>query len=168
MDDRIGYDWLAWPTGNLELMASALKITSDYIKNLIYSLTRSYNIKEMYIMGFSQGSIITMVAGINNHDLINGMIILSGPTMYSLAWSPWSDSFELEWPSEESVRSAHHVRIFLAHGKSDPLIDIGRAHESVDLLKNFDYEVTLFEFEGGHEINEEALKGIEKWIKEEK
>ncbi len=35
MGDKIGYDWSAWPTGNLTFMAEALNLTSNYIENLL-------------------------------------------------------------------------------------------------------------------------------------
>ena len=165
MEDKIGYDWSAWPTGDLKTMAKALKLISKYIENLIRSLTEKYNINEVYLLGFSQGSIITQIAGINNVELLSGMIILSGPPLYESVWSPWVDFFEIEWPAEESVRSANNLKVFIAHGKSDEIIDIEFAYKSRELYTKFGYDPFLYEFEGGHEINAEVMKKIEIWIK---
>ncbi|MCK5279155.1 MAG: alpha/beta hydrolase [Cyclobacteriaceae bacterium] len=162
MEDKIGYDWAAWPTGDLVLMQKALKLTSNYIDNLIQSLTDKYNISEVYLMGFSQGSIITQVAGINNHDLLDGIIILSGPEINHPGKS------EIVWPSEETVQFANHLRVFIAHGKSDEIVDIEFANKSKVQYEKIGYNVSFFEFEGGHEINVEAMKEIEKWIKNQK
>ena len=162
MGDKIGYDWAAWPTGDLVLMQKALKLTSNYIDNLIQSLTDKYNISEVYLMGFSQGSIITQVAGINNHDLLDGIIILSGPEINHPGKS------EIVWPSEETVQFANHLRVFIAHGKSDEIVDIEFANKSKVQYEKIGYNVSFFEFEGGHEINVEAMKEIEKWIKNQK
>ena len=162
MGDKIGYDWSAWPTGDLMFMQKALKLTSNYIENLIQTIKEKYNISEVYLMGFSQGSIITQIAGINNHDLLNGIIILSGPEINH------PEKPEIVWPSEETVRSANNLRVFIAHGKADAIVDIELAYKSRDLYKKFGYEVSLFEFKGGHEINGQALKKIENWIENEK
>ena len=161
MGDKIGYDWSAWPTGDLMFMQKALKLTSNYIENLIQSLIEKYNISEVYLMGFSQGSIITQIAGINNHDLLIGIIILSGPEI-NHPGKP-----KIVWPSEETVRCANNLRVFIAHGKADALIDIEIAYKSRDHYKKLGYEVSLFEFKGGHEINDEAIKKIENWIEHE-
>ena len=158
MGDKIGYDWSAWPTGDLMFMQKALKLTSNYIENLIQSLTEKYNISEVYLMGFSQGSIITQIAGINNHDLLNGIIILSGPEINH------PEKPKIVWPSEETVRSANKLRVFIAHGKADALIDIEIAYKSRDHYNKLGYKVSLFEFKGGHEINDEAIKKIENWV----
>jgi phospholipase/carboxylesterase len=164
MGDKIGYDWSAWPTGDIAAMAKALDLTPEYIKSLIHLLTEKYRVSEVYLLGFSQGSIVVQIAGIKNQDLISGMIILSGPPLYEPGWSPWSNSFEIDWPEEEIVRSANNLEVFLAHGKSDTIIAIEGAYRSRDLYKKFTYDVALFEFEGGHEINIEAIKELQKWL----
>ena len=113
-------------------------------------------------MVFSQGSIITQVAGINNHDLLNGIIILSGPEINH------PEKPEIVWPSEETVQSANHLRVFIAHGKSDEMVDNEFANKSRVQYEKVGYNVSFFEFEGGHEINDEAMKEIEKWIQNHK
>ncbi|NOY36451.1 MAG: hypothetical protein GXO83_02650 [Chlorobi bacterium] len=162
MGDKLGYDWAAWPTGDLIIMQRALKLTSTYIENLIRSLTAKYNINKVYLMGFSQGSIIAQITGINNHDLLEGIIILSGPEV------DHPGKPEIVWPSEKAVRSANNLRVFIAHGESDEIIDIALARKSRKQYEDAGYDVSFFEFEGGHEINKGALKKIEKWIHEPK
>ena len=161
MGEKIGYDWSAWPTGDLMLMQEAIKLTTLYVENLIISLTGKYNICEVYLMGFSQGSIITQTAGIINHDLLNGIIILSGPEI-NHPGKP-----EIVWPSKEAIQSANDLRVFIAHGESDEIVDIVLAKKSRELYDQNGYEVFLFEFEGGHEISAVAMREVEKWMKKE-
>jgi len=158
LGDRIGYDWSGWPTGDLKFMQQALSLTSNYIRNLILSLTKDYNISEVYLLGFSQGSIITQIAGINNHKLIRGMIILSGPEI-NHPGKP-----EIVWPAEDSIKKANHLFTFIAHGTSDKIVEFDIAIKSKTIYEKYGYTVNLFEFEGGHEINPDAMKNIEKWI----
>jgi len=162
MGNKIGYDWSAWPSENLITMQTALKLTSIYIENLIQSLTANYNISEIYLMGFSQGSIIAQIAGINNHDLLEGIIILSGPEINH------PEKPKIVWPLDIAVQSASHLRVFIAHGNSDEIIDIALAIKSMDQYKKIGYDVSLFQFEGGHEIKEIEMKAVEKWINREK
>ncbi len=168
IEDKIGYDWSAWPTGDLIMMSGALKLTSQYIENLIPSLTEKYKVSGVYLMGFSQGAIIAQITGINNPQLLKGIIILSGPPLYEEGWSPWTDSFEIEWPTKEIVRSANNLKLLIAHGKSDAIINIELATRSSDFYKNSGYDVSYFEFDGGHEINAEEMKEVEKWVKYQK
>jgi phospholipase/carboxylesterase len=160
MGDKIGYDWSAWPTGDLTFMVNALKLTSIYIENLIKSLTSKYNVEDVYLLGFSQGSIITQIAGINNHNLLSGIIILSGPELNH------PEKPEIVWPEENCVLSANKLKVFIAHGKADAIVDIELARKSKDLYDSLGYDVSLFEFEGGHEINGAVMKEIEIWMKD--
>lgn len=162
MEDKIGYDWSVWPSENLNVMQTALILTSKYIENLIQALTTNYNINDVYLMGFSQGSIITQIAGINNHNLLEGIIILSGPEI------DHPGKPEIVWPSEKAVQSANHLRVLIVHGDSDQIVDLSLAIKSRDQYKKIGYDVSLFEFDGGHEINKIEMKAVEKWINKEK
>lgn len=158
MGDKIGYDWSGWPSGDTVFMKRALTLTSNYIENLIRVLNEKYNLKEVFLLGFSQGSIIAQIAGINNHDLLSGIIILSGPEINHPGKS------EIIWPIDENVRSANNLKVFIAHGKSDAIIDINIAHMSKAIYTKYGYDTSLYEFEGGHNIDEGAMMEIEKWI----
>jgi len=158
MGDKIGYDWSAWPSGNLNFMIKALELTSAYIENLIISLKDKYAINRVYLLGFSQGSIITQIVGIKKHQLLDGIIILSGPEVNH------PDKPEIVWPSSLEISNASNLKVYIAHGKSDALIDIQIARKSKEFYIKQGYDTILFEFEGGHEINSEVMKEIEKWI----
>ena len=158
MGDKIGYDWSAWPSGDLLFMQKALKLTSKHVEILILSLKEKYNLSEVYLMGFSQGSIIAQIAGIENQNILNGIIILSGPEI-NHPGKP-----EILWPSDKNIQSATHLRVFIGHGKSDELVDFDLALKSKEQYAELGYNVSLFESEGGHEITSDILKEVEKWI----
>ena len=158
MGEKIGYDWSAWPSGNLQFMIKALELAPVYIENLIISLKEKYAINKIYLMGFSQGSIITQIAGIKNHDLLEGIIILSGPEINH------PNKPEIVWPTNSEIINAKGLSVCIIHGKTDALIDVQIARKSKEFYKNHGYDTVLFEFEGGHEIHPDAMKEIEKWI----
>ena len=162
MGDDIGYDWSAWPTGNITFMAEALNLTSKYIESLINSLSENYNIEKAYLLGFSQGSIIAQIAGIHNHDLLRGIIIFSGPEI-NHPGRP-----EIVWPSAEAISSAKNLEVIIVHGRNDSIVDIELAYKSKKIYEKYGFEVSMFEFEGGHEIDEGALKRVEKKINRRK
>ncbi|NQV37074.1 MAG: hypothetical protein HQ509_03600 [Candidatus Marinimicrobia bacterium] len=164
MDSEIGYDWSAWPTGDLEVMNTALDYSSEYIANLVESLKSNYHISELYLMGFSQGSIVTMFAGIHNYKSFDGLIILSGAPFKDPFCPPFMDCFEPEWPNDKAIRKAKRLKIFIAHGLNDPRIDIQLAHKSEGVFKAFGYDVTFFDFDGGHNITRNEMNQINDWL----
>lgn len=155
---EIGYDWSAWPSQDTSFMIDAINLTSSYIETIIKNLKERYAVNNVYLMGFSQGSIIAQTAGIDNHSLLEGIIICSGPEIYH------PGKPEIAWPSEESIRAANHLKIFIAHGSGDNVVDPSLAKKSRDQYISWGYDVNLLEFEGKHEISGTALQEIQKWM----
>jgi len=155
---ELGYDWLAWPSKDTSFMQDAIALTSTYIETILTNLMSRFRIKNIYLMGFSQGSIVAQTAGIYNHALLDGIIILSGPEIYH------PGKPEIVWPSLKSIGDANNLRIFIASGKDDTVVNLDLAKKSKDQYTRWGYDVTMFEFEGGHEISGAAMREIQKWI----
>lgn len=158
LEGDLGYDWSAWPSMDTVFMKDAIVLTSNYIETIINTLMKRYRVESVYLLGFSQGSIIAQTAGIRNHDLIDGIIIMSGPEVYH------PGKPEIIWPSLESIQDANNLRIFIAHGKGDTLVDLELAKKSKKQYSDWGFDVTMFEFEGGHEITGSAMREIQKWM----
>jgi len=158
LNDRIGYDWSAWPSGDTSYMKEAVVLTSKYMNTIIHRLVSKYKVENVYLLGFSQGSIIAQIAGIHNHDLLKGIIILSGPELYH------PDKSEIVWPAEQSTLNAKLLRIFIAHGKDDAVVNPELARKSFKQYTRYGFDVTLFEFEGGHEISKTEMREVQNWI----
>lgn len=165
-DRMIGYDWALWPTGDLHMMERAKEKLNEYIAKIVRDLGKRYNIGETYLMGFSQGSIYTYTAGITNHHLFKGLIVLSGVGIYESMLSRWIGMVDIEWPSEESFKAAKDLKIFIAHSKDDKVVPYELGTKSKDVLLNYGYDVTFYDFEGGHTVAPDVLEKIEKWMKE--
>ncbi len=158
LGDQMGYDWAAWPSNDTSYMKEAIVLTSKYIETIITNLKSRYKVENIYLLGFSQGSIIAQIAGIDNHDQLKGLIICSGPEMYH------PNKPEIIWPSVDLTKRANHLKVFIAHGKDDTIIDLELARKSKDQYSCYGFDVTLYEFEGGHEISKSAMREIQKWM----
>jgi predicted esterase len=165
MGDKIRYDWFSLQSGNLNFMIKALELTSTYIENLIISLKEKYAINRVYLLGVSQGGLIAQIAGIKKHALLDGIIMLNSPDKTFLKEFLKTEIF---WPSNETIKEANNLNVFIVHGKSDANVDIKFAYKSKDFYIKNGYNTQLFEFEGGHGIYPEAMREIEKWINNNK
>ena len=62
----------------------------------------------------------------------------------------------------EQIRAANHLRVFVGHGRQDGVVE--RSATSRDVLEAHGYDVTLYDYDGGHMIAQSALGEMFKWI----
>jgi len=164
MKEKIGYEWSLWPTGDEELIETTALITEKYIADLIKDLKHKYRVSTVYLLGHSQGAIFTYRAGIKNHKLINGIICLSGPGLFEKIWSPFSDTLQTNWLPEKYLKPASHLRVFIANGEKDKFTPVKLGIKSRDILKSYGFDVTFYTFDGGHRVDKNMLKLVNKWL----
>lgn len=86
--------------------------------------------QQIYLMGFSQGAIMSMAIGIQSIDKIKGIIALSG----------YIPSFIKEEYKEQALSK---MNIFVSHGFGDEVLPYHWAKESVEFLKQSGANVVL-------------------------
>lgn len=165
IDGELGYDWALWPGGNAELTNRASNLMVDYIADLVNHLDKIYKVRDFYLMGFSQGSIYTYIAGIKNHHLLNGLIVLSGPGLLEPLISPFTGEQTNDWLEKKDIAAAKGLKVFIAHAKNDERVDYELALKSRDLLKDYGYDVIFRDFKGGHNVDEDVMKSVAEWIR---
>ncbi len=168
MNGEFGYEWSLWPTSDEKLIERAAVLTEHYIADLIKDITKQYHVSEVYLLGFSQGTIFTYRAGIKNHNLIDGLICLSGPGLLEKLWSPSSDTLQTNWLPEKYIKAGKHLRVFISNGEKDKFTPVELGIKSRDILKKYGYEVTFHTFDGGHTVDKNILKLILKWLNNKK
>lgn len=89
------------------------------------------------------------VARIRYHERFKGFMVFG-------SW------FRSEWFTDEQIGAADDLRVFVGHGRQDGVVD--RSTMSRDILEGHGYDVTLFDYEGGHMIAESALDAMFEWI----
>ena len=149
----VGYSWMKWIPDQKFMTDHAIRMTERYIAGVVKGLKFKYNVSETYLMGFSQGCGFTYMAGIKNHELFNGLICFGG----------WLD---IDWLDDEDIRAANELRVFIAHGNEDRMVDFESGITARDYLIDMDYDVTFYEFDGAHSVPEEALQATEEWMRE--
>ena len=150
--NEVGYSWNTSHPEKEELLGLSTEATEEYIARLAVGLKEKYNIDKVYLLGFSQGCAMTYMAGIHHHELFEGIICFGG----------WLDT---EWISDEEIAAANELRVFIAHGTMDRVVEPEAGIEARDILVEHGYDVTFYEFEGEHRVPEEALQVAEAWMK---
>jgi len=105
------------------------------------------------LAGFSQGGAITLQTGLRHGERLAGLLALS-------TYVPLADSL-----ARERAAANSDVPIFMAHGKSDPVIPIARGATSRDALQAAGYPVEWHEYAMPHSVCEDEIRDIARFLK---
>jgi phospholipase/carboxylesterase len=105
------------------------------------------------LAGFSQGGAIALQTGLRQNETLAALLALS-------TYLPLAAEFEAERTS-----ASRAIPIFMAHGRSDPVIPLVRATSSRDQLKAAGYDVEWHEYEMPHSLCEEEIRQIAGFLK---
>lgn len=105
------------------------------------------------LAGFSQGGAITLQTGLRHGERLAGLLALS-------TYLPLADSL-----ARERANANADVPIFMAHGRSDPVIPIARGAASRDALQAAGYPVEWHEYAMPHSVCEDEIRDIARFLK---
>lgn len=163
--DSIVYDWANWPTGNELLIEKSFRISTKYIGDVIENISQRYNTGDIFLLGWSQGAIMAYLAGAKYSNLLKGLICMSGPGILSPLLNPFGEPSSSDWLAEQDIAEASKLRVFITHGSDDKLAKMELARKSAEVLKRYNHNVTLREFDGSHSFPpKDVLVEIVKWI----
>ena len=154
-----GYGWFHLETtGSLILAPTIEEIVAalSRLTEFLNEAMESYPIhpKRLVVLGFSQGGVMAYGLGLGNPSRFRGIAALSS------------------WLAPELAKKVIHsseregLRALVHHGLRDPLVDVSKARESVDILRAVKADVTYREYEMGHEITSESLLDLTRWLEE--
>jgi phospholipase/carboxylesterase len=150
---RAWYDILGIDIGGREDEAG-LRRSQTMVEHLIaQEKARGIPANRIILAGFSQGCAMTLQTGLRHPEKLAGLLCLSG-------YLPIHTTL-----SHERHSANHDTPIFLAHGKSDPIIPIDRAHKSRDMLLALGYNMEWHEYPMPHSVCEEEIADISTWLK---
>ena len=108
----------------------------------------------VYLMGFSQGAMMSLSVALTYPGLASGVVAMSGMI------PPQT----LEEISDRDALTG--LPIFVTHGLRDTLIPIARGRETRAKLSELPVDLSYREYEMGHEISYDSLKDIAAWLKD--
>jgi phospholipase/carboxylesterase len=104
--------------------------------------------------GFSMGSVMSYAMALGGErPAIAGVLAFSG-------FIPTVDG----WEPALAGRTA--TRVLIAHGRNDPIMEVGFARRARDLLEAGGLEVSYHESDVGHQIDPAHLAAAQTWLEE--
>jgi len=137
----------------IEIISNEVLNSVKLIENTIRQTKDAYNLsfKDCFLMGFSQGGMMTFECGRNFSNRLGGLAILSGRIMY--------EDLEIN-------QSLVKTPLFISHGDQDEVLPIKAFYAACSYLKEqkLDYEQHVLKGDT-HIISPEAIKLLQKFIK---
>lgn len=158
IDMGFGHAWyqLSGQPGNLQAdpagRRQAVELLSKFVRSLPARL--GTDPQRTYILGFSQGAILSLALGLNMPDAIAGIVPISG--YLDMATVPALDHAQLA-----------SLRVLQIHGVDDELIPIAAARQTHSVLQGTPVQLTYREYPVGHTIHPAALELIRSWLGEQ-
>ena len=133
-------------------LASALRTLDQFIDEIIENYPVDAN--KLYLLGFSQGSIMSMSYALTKPQRLAGVVAQSG-------YIPHESGLQID---ESGIRQKPFI---LIHGIQDPMLPVAWAQNSRDTLMNLGANVEYHEFNMGHNISEDSLVAVNAWLQKQ-
>ncbi len=108
----------------------------------------------VFLFGFSQGTILSIAFALNHPDKINHVIALSGYVNAELL------------NKDVGISNFHDLDFFVSHGTVDQVIPVIWARKTPGFLNNFGIKNSYQEYPVGHGVAPQNFYDLNDWIKE--
>jgi phospholipase/carboxylesterase len=104
-----------------------------------------------YLLGFSQGAILSMSLGLTLGNKIKGVVALSG----------YIPQFVKE---EYNVKPGEQLSVFVSHGEMDQVLPFEWGTQNVEYFNQLGIPVTFKTYPEGHTVSYENLQDFQLWL----
>jgi phospholipase/carboxylesterase len=103
--------------------------------------------------GFSMGSVMSYALGLaGERPVPGGILAFSGFIPTVEGWQP-------------DLAGRRGMRVFIAHGRNDPVIDVGFARQASQLLESAGLQVDYHESDAAHQIHPAHIPAAAAWLR---
>jgi phospholipase/carboxylesterase len=151
----VGYAWYPMSMGGPPDI-TAILASREKLQHFLDECLKRYPIeaRKLVVLGFSQGGVMSYSLALANPERFAALAVLS-------SWLPQELVTQLEIGA--GVQS---LPTLVQHGTQDSMIEVGRARDSVERLRELPVALTYREYEMGHEIRPRSLGDLSAWLEE--
>ena len=149
---RAWYDILAADLAQREDETGLRKSLAQVEALIAREKSRGVPADRIVVAGFSQGCAMALLTGLRHAERLGGVVGLSGYLPLAATTAAERHAANASTP------------IFLAHGRTDPVVPIARAIASRDVLTALGYPVEWHEYPMGHTLCMEEIADLNRWL----
>ena len=149
----IGYQWFSLqditPPAIISSITNNYKVLEDFIEEQSRRLQVNYN--HIFLLGFSQGAMMSLFTGIRLTHKLAGIIALSGLLAETI------DTMEKNLKTKQ--------KILMIHGSEDQVVPYKYFLDTKEIFNKYDFDITTKTIYGmEHCINEEVIDLVRTFI----
>ena len=132
------------------------KVSLEKIDIFINEVKKEFkvNTNNIFLLGFSQGTILSIAYALNNPDKVQHVVALSGYVNQQLL----QDGFK--------ENNFNNLDLFVSHGSEDQVIPVIWARKTPDFLNALGIENSYKEYPVGHGVAPQNFYDFQKWVQE--
>jgi len=108
--------------------------------------------RRVYLLGFSQGAIMSLLVGLRRPDLVAGIVPMSGRLL--------PDAL-IDRASDDDLRG---LAIFAVHGTRDTVLPVAGGRAIREALSQLPVALSYREYDMGHQVSAESLADVAAWL----
>jgi phospholipase/carboxylesterase len=151
-----GYAWfeIQWMPDRIAIDRAQAQQSRELLVRFIGEAVAAYGADpaRVYLMGFSQGAMMSGWVALTQPELVAGATLMSGRVPEEL---------------RDQIASPEQLagKLFLVvHGTRDEVLPIHNGRASRDLLQRLPVELTYREYPMGHEVSAQSLTDVVTWL----
>lgn len=151
------YGWfnIDWRPAGIAVDPAEVEASRDLLIRTIPALIAATGADErrVYLVGFSQGAIMSLFVALTRPDLMAGVVAMSGVV-------------PLEMRAVHAPPAAlRGLPVLMVHGLYDPVLPVEQAREGQHFLATLPLALTYKEYPMAHQVSAESLAAIVAWFR---
>ncbi|MBT33293.1 MAG: esterase [Thalassobius sp.] len=152
--NRYGWYEVNFSNGKPQINADQAEKSRLALINFIDEIVEKYNAdsQKVYLMGFSQGAIMSYSVALSQPEKVAGFAAFSGRVL---------DTTKQNASKSDQLSK---LKVYLAHSRNDQVLSFQYAEEAHKMLESLNIETTYRVFDDGHSISRENLYAFLGWL----
>lgn len=153
-DSGFGYQWFSLKKMDINYIQKEIKNNNLIIKDFMDSQSKRLNIEynKIFLVGFSQGAMLSLYTGLTLQKQLAGIISFSGLLPITI-----EDAKKILTTNQ---------KILMIHGEKDNVIPYKLFEYSIDVLNKFDFDILHHSLEDlGHCINSDCIEFAKDFVR---
>ncbi|SHH91733.1 phospholipase/carboxylesterase [Flavobacterium sp. CF108] len=135
-----------------EQQAEAARVSIlDFIESL--KNEHDFDDKQVYLMGFSQGGIMSYSVALTEPEKIKGIAVMSGRLLPEVK------------PLVADQKRLEKLKVFISHGRQDAVLHFPFATDALAYLESKGIKPDFHPYDEGHTINKQMFDDVNLWLK---